>query len=627
MIDKKTLLSNLKQDFEDSKNSKSLLNDKIVKYKKYYNGEPLGNEKEGKSKFVSKDIKKLLKWQLPIILEPFVNTTEIVKCEGTDAIGEQKAPIISKYLNLLYNKKFDKYNFIKKSIKLLQRETTVVVRTGWKFKTKNIIVDTPMGQIEQEVPIVNEPTQRICKLEDIFIDPTADNTNGFGSPDFIIYRYDTTISNLRENVPYFNKSSIEKIAQEKINDKLYSDTALGSQRNLEQIENGIDNDFISSDVSREKVTVYEYWGKYDINQDGIAEDIVCVWVNDTIIKLEDNPYPDNEIPFIICNFDPEPFEMYGESAIDDLIDNSHLKTLVYRGIIENLASANIGQKGIQKGALDSINMKRFIQGNNFEYNNNFNGEIWQATYNQLGSMPFEVMNMLDNENQMLSGVTAQAIGEHTGGMSATESSNLESATQRRMLDLVRNIAENLIRPLMKKWLAYSSEFVSQQEFAEMVGSNSQELQDLDLTKDYHYNMLVTTQGIDDKKAQQLAFLLQTSQQSQDPEISKMLYVKLLKLNKMFIEAKQLESYQPQPNPIQQQEQTLSLKQLEAQVQETIAKIEHLKADTQLKQSKSYETKTKGESTDLENIHKASGINHANDLEKIAVDKHLSNQAI
>ena len=42
------------------------------------------------------------------------------------------------------------------------------------------------------------------------------------------------------------------------------------------------------------MVMYEYWGNYDINDDGIAEPIVCAWVGSTVIRLELNPYPDKK---------------------------------------------------------------------------------------------------------------------------------------------------------------------------------------------------------------------------------------------------------------------------------------------------------------------------------------------
>ena len=43
-------------------------------------GNPYGNEVEGKSKIVSKDIKKQLEWLIPSITDPFLSSTDVIRC-------------------------------------------------------------------------------------------------------------------------------------------------------------------------------------------------------------------------------------------------------------------------------------------------------------------------------------------------------------------------------------------------------------------------------------------------------------------------------------------------------------------------------------------------------------------
>ena len=620
MIDKKTLINNLKQEYESAKTAKTLIEKKIIDWDKAYDAELLGNEVSGKSQYVSKDIKKLLKWQLPIILEPFVNTTEIVKCQGINAMSVKKAEKIEPLLNYQFCREFDRYNFLRKAIKVMQREGKVVIKTGWNIKTEPQTVQTPLGSQIVQVPIENNPTAIICKNENIFIDPLADGEE----PDFVIYKYETTLSNLKENKTWFNQKAVNTLIDNINTNNDDDNSSLELNRETRNLEYGNNDDFETTDKSRKKVTVYEYWGKYDINKDGISEDIVCAWVDNTIIKLEDNPYPDNKIPFIFCDFDADPFQNYSDSAVEDLIDNSRLITIIKRGLIENMASANLGQKGIAKGALDSINKKKFYNGENFEYNKNF-GDPWQDEYHNIGQTPLEMLQMLSSDNEALSGVTKNAIGEKTANLSATQANQIESATQRRMLDIVRNIAENLVKPILRKWLAYDAQFLSDEEFIYITGQEPLIIDRKDLDGRVHMEMQVTTQAIDDQKSKQLAFLLQTSQQAQDPEITKMLYVKLLKLNKMYEEAKALEEYQPKPDPTQQQTIQLQLAKLQAEVMNLKVKAMENQADIKLKLAKAEEIGSKADMNNLNYVDKATGQDHARELDKIGATAMLSDK--
>ena len=52
-----------------------------------------------------------------------------------------------------------------------------------------------------------------------------------------------------------------------------------------------DDTFRFADKARKKLIVYEYWGYWDIDGSGITKPIVACWVGDTLIRLEENPFP------------------------------------------------------------------------------------------------------------------------------------------------------------------------------------------------------------------------------------------------------------------------------------------------------------------------------------------------
>ena len=74
------LLSRLKADLKASEILKRDLDIKIDGWKNAYDGKPYGNEKKGKSAIVSRDIKKQGEWQHASIIDPFVSSPDIIKC-------------------------------------------------------------------------------------------------------------------------------------------------------------------------------------------------------------------------------------------------------------------------------------------------------------------------------------------------------------------------------------------------------------------------------------------------------------------------------------------------------------------------------------------------------------------
>ena len=177
-------------------------------------------------------------------------------------------------------------------------------------------------------------------------------------------------------------------------------------------------EFKFEDKARKKVLVYEYWGNYDVNNDGITEQVVCAWVGDTIIRLEDNPYPDKKPPFIVVPFSSIPFQMYGEALAENIGDNQKVKTAITRGIIDNMAKSNNGQIGIRLGALDLANRKKFLQGKNFEFKGT-PADFWQGSFNQIPGSVFDMLQLMNNEIESQTGVNAFSKGLTENSLDST----------------------------------------------------------------------------------------------------------------------------------------------------------------------------------------------------------------
>ncbi|OOE37409.1 hypothetical protein BZG00_15615, partial [Salinivibrio kushneri] len=377
-INKAELLSALKADMKAADVLKQEQDSLISTWKAEYNGEPYGNEQKGKSAIVSRDIKKQSEWQHATIVDPFVSTADIIKCtpitwEDTDSAEQNEL-----LLNTQFSRKFDRFNFMSKAVKVLDREGTLVVQTGWDYEDEEVTV---MGEavvvdeygnetvVEQEVTETvvkkNQPTARVCRNEDIYLDPTCQDN--LDNAQFVIHRYETDLSTLKKDGRYKNLDKLAKTSGEDFD-----------------YDSPDDTEFQFSDAPRKKLIIYEYWGNYDVDGDGIAEPIVCAWINDVIVRLQSNPYPDGKPPFLVVPFNSIPFKLHGEANAEMIGDNQKVKTAVIRGIIDNMAQSNNGQVAIRKGALDQTNRKKFLAGANFEFNGTAN-DFWHGSYNAIPS--------------------------------------------------------------------------------------------------------------------------------------------------------------------------------------------------------------------------------------------------
>jgi len=624
MINLNSILEKFKQDLKDAQEYKNTeVNPYIKNSIDRYEGKLYGNEKKGRSKFVSRDIFRQVEQQHSIIKEPFVNNTKIVKLSSLHVKRKGFVLQSMKLANYKFTRKFPRYTFMTDLIKTLQIEGTAVIRTGWDYKSKDISKELPIVHttstghqinfgsmtVKDTVNIVNEPTAIVCRNEDIYIDPRATKQEDI---QFIIHRTETSLSELKQQGIYKNLDQIES----KVNTEMLQeyqddhDTSFDWIREDEEAKKL----FNFKDSARRKLTMYEYWGNYDLNGDGIAEPIVCTWINDTIIRLENNPFPDEKIPFIVLQFTKKPFSIYGLSMPDILDDLQKIKTGIIRGIIDDLAQSNSQQRGVRKGNLDAVNKKRFMEGKSFEYNISPN-EFYQGHYTPINNQIFTIMHEVDNEINTLSNtLPGSGAGSQALGTTAASESNKLNAPAVRELDLVRNIAENAIKPLLIKWLSYMYYFMEPEEIEEITGIPFEPSNDYleDLYSDFEIN--ISTNQANDSKVKKLSFLLQTMGPNMPMEMSKIAMAEIAELSGMPELAIKLAQFQPKPDPLEEEMKKLEIEKAKAEIAFKQAGAKENEADYALKQAKAQEAQSKADLLDLDFTRKQENTDHENQMQ-------------
>jgi hypothetical protein len=625
-IKKAELLSALKADLKAADLLKRDQDAIMSKWKAEYNGDPYGNEKKGKSAIVSRDIKKQSEWQHATIVDPFVSTSDVIKCVPITWEDEESARQNELLLNTQFCRKFDRFNFMSKAVKVLDREGTLVVQTGWDYEDEEVttmaemvVIDEETGReiiVEQEVTETvvkkNQPTAKVCRNEDIYIDPTCQDN--LDNAQFVIYRYETDLSSLKKDGRYKNLDKVARFHREDFDYDPPDET-----------------EFKFSDEPRKKLVVYEYWGNYDVNNDGIAEPIVCAWVNDVIIRLQSNPYPDGKAPFIVVPFNSVPFKIHGEANAELIGDNQKVKTAIVRGIIDNMAQSNNGQVAIRKGALDQINRKKFLAGQNFEFNGS-PGDFWQGSYNNIPGSAFDMIGLMNNEIESITGTKSFSGGINAGalGATATGARGALDATATRRMNIVRNVAENLIKPLIRKWMSYNSEFLEDEEVVRVTNEKFVPIRRDDLDGKVDLDISISTAEDNAAKSQELSFLLQTLGPNEDPVIRRTLMADIMELMRMPDQAKRIREYQAPQDPVQEQLKKLELERLmlenerlKADIADKNARAQENTIDAELKRNKAAVEAAKArkltseaDMTDLRFIKEDEGFSH---LEKVEIE--------
>ena len=644
-INKSELLNKLKSDMKAADILRLEWFNKISDYRNQTFGRPYGNEIKGKSQIVSQDIRKQLEWMIPSLADPFLSSPDIIKCNPITWEDVPSARQNELLLNTQFCRKFPRYNFLMKSLKVLAMEGTLVVQTGWDYEdeeveemVETVVIDPESGEemiimAKQKVTKVkkNQPTAVVCRNEDIYIDPTC--MDNMDKCQFVIHRYETDLSSLRADGRYKNLDQVEK------HEGQVRDNGYYPQDHTY---------FTFEDKARKKMVMYEYWGNYDVNEDGIAEPIVCSWIGNTVVRLQSNPYPDKRPPFIVVPFNAVPFQIYGDSLASVIGDNQKVKTAIIRGVIDNMAQSNNGQVGMKKGSLDIANRKKFLQGNNFEYNGD-KGDFWQGSYNQIPGSAFDVMTLMNNEIESQTGVKSFS-GGITGsalGSTATGARGALDATATRRISLVRNIAENLIKPLMRKWMSYNAEFLEAEEIVRITNEEFIPIKRDDLTGNIDIDISISTAEDNNAKSQELSFLLQTLGNTMPFEMTQMIIAEIAKLSRMPDLEKRIRDFKQEPDPAAQQMQQAEMERLALENQKLQSEIARNNAragedeiDIQLKMQKAQVEAAKArklgseaDMTDLDFLLKNDGIDRVDkatereekrlhDLDKIALSNML-----
>ena len=253
-IDKRKVLANLKKDLKAAEIIKKQWDGQRDEWVRDSRGEPYGNEVDGKSKIVSKDIRKQLEWLIPSITDPFLSSTDVIKCNPVTYEDVKAAEQNELLLNTQFCRKFPRYNFINKATRVLATEGTLVIQTGWDYEDIDIDEEVEVVKVDEygqqyvalEMQTVtkvlkNQPTAVVCRNEDVYLDPTC--MDDMDKCQFVIHRYETDLSTLKADGRYKN---LDKVAQMSTRD----DTTFIPKDETR---------FNFEDQARKKMVVYRDW--------------------------------------------------------------------------------------------------------------------------------------------------------------------------------------------------------------------------------------------------------------------------------------------------------------------------------------------------------------------------------
>lgn len=632
---KKVHYENIKHDFKIAKSAKTEIDDNIAEWNDLYVGKM--KNKENRSKYVAMELAKQIEYMKPNITEPFTNSSHPIRISTTK--NEKRARIQQKYLNNEFTSEFGRVEFMEQLADIKLREGTVWVKTAWNYKEENkreVIEHVTMEEILQrgENPdkitqgknnkftveynnircLKNSPDAIICRNEHIFPDPDAKSHKELR---YLCYRKHMTLSQLKES----GKVTDDMLEKLKTSMNAGDDTSLGSYRDSKAQSYGYKESANTKDVERQKVSIIEYYGYYDLNGDGIAEPVIAAWAEkqDVNLYFEENYLPNSDIPFYNDVYSAVPFSLWGNGVGFFIKDDQNAKTGIMRGIFDNMALANNGQKFIKQGTLDYINFKRMRNGEKHIFINK-EGGIEDGAFNQLPSSIQFVLGLVDKEVKEHTGVDAGSQSVSSANNSEDSSGQLTLA-QQRMAGMITSTSE-LLGKVFNDWLKMAEVFLNNEQIEALFTESEQ--QDIMAFEESEYTKVsfkVATNAQRQIRLQQLNMLMQQAKalgQSMPAKLINELVAEMFELFDMYDKAEALRAYRPEPSENDKMIQQLELQamqlannKIQAEINELNAKAQSygfkaqteavtVQANAEYKQAQSNEKNKKAQTHDINN---------------------------
>ena len=621
----------------------------------------------GKSKVAPKLVRTQAEWRYSALSEIFLSSTDLFNVNPLTWEDVKSAQQNELILNSQFDTKIDKIAFIDKMVRTCVNEGTAILRTSWVHKSETVEEEVPqfmqvidpayMEELQQHIQMLqaqpdyledvpeevrlsveltqqsgqpirvfkqgtrmerkekvirNHPTVEVCDFSSIYVDPTCQGD--LNKAQFIIHKFETSLSDLKRDGRYKNL------------DKINAQTATITSDTGSQYDSTIgQGNFNFKDEPRKKMYAYEYWGYYDFDDTGIARPMVCTWIGDTIIRLDENPYPDKQFPFIFIPFMPVKGSLYGEPDAELLEDNQKIKGAVTRGMIDLMAKISAGQTGFAKGTMDQVNLHKFKTGQDFEFHGAQNPQhaiFTQNFPNIPESAPF-ILNMVNTDSESLTGVRAfqgTGVSGVNLGQTAEAVRTATDAATKRETGIVRRIGNGMVE-VARKFLTMNALFLEEEEVVRVTNANFVPVKRDDLAGEYDLRINVSTPEEDQSKSQNLSFILQTLGNNLPPEVPIKIMAKIVKLHKLPDLAHYLETYEPKPDPLAEAMQQLEIAKLEAetallkaQAREADAKSFVQEAKVGVEQARAGQMQSQTDRNNLDFYDKANGTEHERALE-------------
>ncbi|MFW2480017.1 MAG: portal protein [Lentimonas sp.] len=588
----------------------------------YYNGEPFGNEQEGRSTAMTMDVRDTVQAMLPSLVRIFCSSDHVVEYapQGPEdlAVASQATDYANyilnqdqdqSYIEILYavfkdalvkGSGFLKYywdeseevqtyklsGLDEQALAALNSDPNVDVTSLETASTDTF--DSPDGQQEQLFTVSVTHRRATGKVKVAAVPPeeilVSRHARSFADADLIAHRRYSTVSELVGMGYEFD--DIIDFATDDEDFDLFNVEA--RERQLSQESRNY------ADPTRRRVLYVEAYMRIDMDGDGIGElrKICCAGPTYEILRND----PCDDIPFSHFCPDPEPHAFFGMSIADLTMDIQRIKSAVLRASLDSLAMSTHPRVGVVEGQASLEDVMNVEAGGIIRMRSP--GAVIPFNLPYVGQDAFPMMAYLDEMRENRTGISRAADGL---APEALQSSTLAAvnqtiqAAQQRTEMIARLFAENgmsrLFRGILKLIVAHQDRprmIRLRNEFVQMApdvwNANMDVVANVSLGKGGDQERLMMLQQIAQKQEQLLQQLGPdnpiVNAQNYYATMTQMLELAGFKdINRFFTDPSK---YQPQEKP-EQPDPNAAL--IQVQMQSIQADIQKKQAELELEREK------------------------------------------
>jgi hypothetical protein len=450
---------------------------------RYYYGQPLGNERAGRSQHVSMDVFDAVESVKSLMMDCFTSDRNVCRFDpqtAEDFVPAKMATALTNYIFYRENKgskilhdvihdalvaktgivkRYYKnyYEYEEETFEGLDEAGFSMLASDPAVTIMEIAEESVMAQVQdpqtgepvaiQQTMYSGEIARKIDKSkvcvevippEDFLITPRATDEE---DADFCSHRTSRTRGELLSEG--YDPEVVQKLDEDR---DLHEDGSLGRS----SIDSLRKDDSYESDNDREYVTIYEsYLKKYrsDLKK--------CVYLKvlhsrRALLDVE----MVSEKPFRYFTPFPLPHRFHGMSLADVLVDIQKTQSSLKRGVVDHTFMTNtsrfVANLSLVKNPRDLLDNR---VGAVIDVNSpNPESVVRPMPMPNLSGTVFQAMESLETEKESRSGMSRMARGMDSTVVSKQNSSDLitqfMNASNRRIMVMCRNFAENFLKPLM-----------------------------------------------------------------------------------------------------------------------------------------------------------------------------------